>query len=159
MCRILRWRRSVFSTWRHSTRPRSASSWWWHSTTCWPPRAYGPGVVLATQTPVDLDYKGLSNAGTWFIGRLQTERDKARLLEGLEGATAAATASFDRRQMEETLAGLGQRIFLMNKVHEDEPVVFQSRWAMSYLRGPMTGSQIKALMTPLKSKVTAPRVP
>ena len=122
-------------------------------------RAYGLGVVLATQNPVDLDYKGLSNAGTWFIGRLQTERDKARLLEGLEGAAAAATASFDRRQMEETLAGLGQRIFLMNNVHEDEPVVFQSRWAMSYLRGPMTGSQIKALMTPLKSRVTTPRVP
>jgi hypothetical protein len=121
-------------------------------------RAYGLGVVLATQNPVDLDYKGLSNAGTWFIGRLQTERDKARLLEGLEGAAAAATTSFDRRQMEETLAGLGQRIFLMNNVHEDEPVVFQSRWAMSYLRGPMTGSQIKALMAPLKPRVTTPTV-
>ena len=122
-------------------------------------RAYGLGVVLATQNPVDLDYKGLSNAGTWFIGRLQTERDKARLLEGLEGAAAAATTSFDRRQMEETLAGLGQRVFLMNNVHEDEPVVFQSRWAMSYLRGPMTGSQIKTLMDPLKAGVTSPPIP
>jgi len=117
-------------------------------------RAYGLGIVLATQNPVDLDYKGLSNAGTWFIGRLQTERDKARLLEGLEGVAAAASSSFDRRQMEETLAGLGQRVFLMNNVHENQPVVFQSRWAMSYLRGPMTGSQIKTLMEPLKARAT-----
>jgi hypothetical protein len=122
-------------------------------------RAYGLGVVLATQNPVDLDYKGLSNAGTWFIGRLQTERDKARLLEGLEGAAAAASSSFDRRQMEETLAGLGQRVFLMNNVHEDQPVVFQSRWAMSYLRGPMTGSQIKTLMDPLKARATTAPIP
>ena len=70
-------------------------------------RAYGLGVVLATQNPVDLDYKGLSNAGTWFLGRLQTERDKARVLEGLEGASAAAGKRFDRASMEETLAGLG----------------------------------------------------
>ena len=122
-------------------------------------RAYGLGVVLATQNPVDLDYKGLSNAGTWFIGRLQTERDKARLLEGLEGAAAAASSSFDRRQMEETLAGLGQRVFLMNNVHEDEPAVFQSRWAMSYLRGPMTGSQIKILMDLLKARATPAPIP
>ncbi|MEP6742749.1 MAG: DUF87 domain-containing protein, partial [bacterium] len=51
-------------------------------------RAFGLGVVLVTQNPVDLDYKGLSNTGTWFIGRLQTERDKARVLEGLEGVAA-----------------------------------------------------------------------
>jgi hypothetical protein len=108
-------------------------------------RAYGVGVVLATQNPVDLDYKGLSNAGTWFIGRLQTERDKARVLEGLEGAAASAAAKFDRGAMEQTLAGLGQRVFLLNNVHEDGPVVFQSRWAMSYLRGPLTREQIKAL--------------
>jgi hypothetical protein len=122
-------------------------------------RAFGLGVVLATQNPVDLDYKALSNAGTWLIGRLQTERDKARVLEGLEGAAAAASASFNRREMEETLAGLGQRIFLMNNVHEDEPVVFQTRWAMSYLRGPMTGQQIKALMDPMRkgAEKRAPR--
>jgi hypothetical protein len=72
------------------------------------------GVVLATQNPVDLDYKGLSNTGTWFIGRLQTERDKARVLEGLEGVTAGAGLRFDRRQMEETLAGLGNPVFLMD---------------------------------------------
>ena len=84
-------------------------------------RAFGLGVVLATQNPVDLDYKGLVNAGTWFIGRLQTERDKARVLDGLEGAAAAAGASFDRARMEQILSGLGNRVFLMNNVHEDAP--------------------------------------
>ncbi len=109
-------------------------------------RAFGFGVVLATQNPVDLDYKGLSNAGTWFIGRLQTERDKARVLDGLEGASAGAGARFDRRQMEETLAGLGNRVFLMNNVHDDAPAIFQTRWTLSYLRGPLTRSQIRTLM-------------
>jgi hypothetical protein len=109
-------------------------------------RAYGLGVVLATQNPVDLDYKGLSNTGTWFIGRLQTERDKARVLEGLEGAAAGAGSNFDRQRMEEILAGLGSRVFLMNNTHEDEPLVFQTRWTLSYLRGPLTRSQIKVLM-------------
>lgn len=113
-------------------------------------RAFGVGVVLATQNPVDLDYKGLANTGTWFIGRLQTERDKARVLEGLEGASAGAGQQFDRRRMEQTLAGLGNRIFLMNNVHEDEPVVFETRWCLSYLRGPLTRTQIKTLMEPQK---------
>jgi hypothetical protein len=108
-------------------------------------RAFGVGVVLATQNPVDLDYKGLANAGTWFIGRLQTERDKMRVLEGLEGAAASASSTFDRQRMEQTLAGLGSRIFLMNNVHEDGPEVFESRWVMSYLRGPLTRDQIKKL--------------
>jgi hypothetical protein len=106
-------------------------------------RAYGLGVVLATQNPVDLDYKGLSNAGTWFIGRLQTERDRARVLDGLEGAAGGA---LDRQKMEQILSQLGNRVFLMNNVHEDAPVVFESRWAMSYLRGPLTRAQIKSLM-------------
>jgi hypothetical protein len=109
-------------------------------------RAFGLGVVLATQNPVDLDYKGLSNAGTWLLGRLQTERDKARVLDGLEGVAAAANTSFDKAAMNEMLAGLGNRIFLMNNVHEDAPRVFETRWAMSYLRGPLTRDQIKTLM-------------
>ncbi|MHC4415207.1 MAG: ATP-binding protein [Planctomycetota bacterium] len=109
-------------------------------------RAYGLGVVLATQNPVDLDYKGLSNAGTWFLGRLQTERDKQRVLEGLEGASVAAGSAFDRGRMEAVLAGLRSRVFLMNNVHEDEPVLFHTRWAMSYLRGPLTRNQIQTLM-------------
>lgn len=119
-------------------------------------RAFGLGVVLATQNPVDIDYKGLSNAGTWFIGRLQTEQDKARLLDGLEGAMATASKQFDRGYMEKVLSGLGKRVFLMNNVHEDGPVVFESRWALSYLRGPLTRSQIKQLMDPVKAgKVNA----
>jgi len=113
-------------------------------------RAYGLGVVLATQNPVDLDYKGLANAGTWFIGRLQTERDKARVLEGLEGAAASGGKSYDGRQMEQVLAGLGNRVFLMNNVHEDSPAIFQTRWTLSYLRGPLTRTQIKTLMEPVK---------
>jgi hypothetical protein len=115
-------------------------------------RAFGLGVVLATQNPVDLDYKGLANTGTWFIGRLQTERDKARVLEGLEGASTSAGKKFDRGRMEQTLAGLGNRIFLMNNVHEDEPVVFETRWCLSYLRGPLTRTQIKALMEPRRTE-------
>ena len=88
-------------------------------------RAFGVGVVLATQNPVDLDYKGLANAGTWFIGRLQTERDKQRLIEGLEGAASEGSQKFDRARTEEILAGLGKRVFLMNNVHEDAPVAFE----------------------------------
>ncbi|MCP4171353.1 MAG: ATP-binding protein [Fuerstiella sp.] len=114
-------------------------------------RAYGLGCVLATQNPVDIDYKGLSNAGTWFLGRLQTERDKLRVLEGLEGAAASAGSSFDRQRMEQILAGLGSRVFLMNNVHEDQPVVFRTRWALSYLRGPLSREQIRILMSPLKN--------
>jgi hypothetical protein len=122
-------------------------------------RAFGLGVVLSTQNPVDLDYKGLSNTGTWFIGRLQTDRDKSRVLEGLEGA--AAGTGFDRGRMEEILAGLGQRVFLLNNVHENAPVTFQTRWALSYLRGPMTREQIKLLTadrkaTPTPAAVAAP---
>jgi hypothetical protein len=105
-------------------------------------RAYGLGLVLATQNPVDLDYKGLSNTGTWFIGRLQTERDKARVMEGLEGVRSAA---FNRQKMEKTLAGLGKRRFLLHNVHEDAAVVFNTRWTMSYLAGPLTRDQISSL--------------
>ena len=121
-------------------------------------RAFGLGVVLATQNPVDLDYKGLANAGTWFIGRLQTERDKARMLEGLEGIATSTGQKFDKQEMEQLLAGLDNRIFLMNNVHEDAPELFETRWAMSYLRGPLTRAQIKLLMDPVKGStpITAP---
>ncbi len=114
-------------------------------------RAFGVGVVLATQNPVDLDYKGLSNTGTWFIGRLQTERDKNRVMDGLEGIASSAGGNFDRQKMEQIIAGLGSRVFLLNNTHDDEPVVFQTRWSMSYLRGPLTRVQIKQLMDPYKS--------
>ena len=108
-------------------------------------RAHGLGVMLATQNPVDLDYKGLSNMGTWFLGRLQTERDKARVLDGLEGAAAHTAEGFDRETMDRLLSGLDSRVFLLNNVHEDRPVLFHTRWAMSYLRGPLTRAQIRLL--------------
>jgi len=120
-------------------------------------RAFGLGIVLATQNPVDLDYKGLANIGTWFLGRLQTERDKARVLEGLESASAAAHAELDMGQIDKLLSGLSQRIFLMHNVHEDAPVVFESRWAMSYLRGPLTRDQIMKLMDGKRPAVSAHR--
>ncbi|MDD4801928.1 MAG: DUF87 domain-containing protein [Syntrophomonas sp.] len=106
-------------------------------------RAFGLGLVLSTQNPVDLDYKALANAGTWFIGRLQTERDKERVLAGLEGA--AAGGNFDRQRTEQILAGLGQRLFYLHSVHADEPVIFNTRWTLSYLAGPLTRDQIAAL--------------
>jgi len=118
-------------------------------------RAFGVGIVLATQNPVDIDYKGLSNAGTWFIGRLQTERDKARVLDGLEGAAAGASSGFDRASVDGILSQLGNRIFLMNNVHESGPVIFETRWAMSYLRGPLTRNQIKTLTDGQRAGLTA----
>ncbi len=122
-------------------------------------RAFGVGMVLATQNPIDLDYKALSNCGTWFLGRLQTERDAARVLDGLAGASEAAGQGFDRSAMEKTLAGLKSRVFLLNNVHEDEPVLFHTRWALSYLRGPLTRGQIRKL-TPQKPRpLTIPATP
>ncbi|MFM9011764.1 MAG: ATP-binding protein [Planctomycetota bacterium] len=108
-------------------------------------RAYGLGVVLATQNPVDLDYKGLSNAGLWFLGRLQTARDKARVLDGLEGAAQAAGGSFDRGRLDSLLSGLEQRRFLMHSVHGEEETLFQTRWTLAYLRGPLLREEIKRL--------------
>lgn len=119
-------------------------------------RAFGLGIMLTTQNPVDLDYKGLGNTGTWFIGRLQTERDKMRLIDGLSGAAATQGIKFDRRIMEDTISGLGQRVFLMNNIHMDKPLVFETRWCMSYLRGPLTRNQIKSLMDPHRERLTAP---
>jgi len=106
-------------------------------------RAFGLGLVLSTQNPGDLDYKALSNAGTWFIGRLQAERDKEKVLAGLEGA--AAGGKFDRERTGRILAGLGNRVFYLHNVHEDEPVIFSTRWVLSYLAGPLTRDQITAL--------------
>ncbi|MCX7973874.1 MAG: ATP-binding protein [Candidatus Aminicenantes bacterium] len=112
-------------------------------------RAFGLGLVLTTQNPVDLDYKGLANAGTWFIGRLQTERDKDRLLEGL----ASVAGNIDLKKVSEQISSLQKRVFLMHNVHEDKPVLFKTRWVLSYLRGPMTRQQIMAVMKDKKEKV------
>jgi hypothetical protein len=113
-------------------------------------RAFGFGVVLATQNPVDLDYKALSNAGTWFLGRLQTERDKLRVLDGLEGTEAmSGPGGLSRAELDDLLSDLDSRVFLVNNVHEDAPVVIRTRWAMSYLRGPLARPEIKRLMAEL----------
>jgi hypothetical protein len=110
-------------------------------------RAYGLGVVLATQNPADLDYKGLSNTGTWFIGRLQTERDKKRVLDGLDGVSMG-DKKLDKKHLSQVLSQLGKRVFLLHNVHEDRPEIFHTRWVMSYLRGPLTRGQISSLTTP-----------
>ena len=132
-------------------------------------RAFGLGVVAATQNPVDLDYKALSNAGTWMLGRLQTERDKARVLDGLEGAAGTAGTGFDRAHIDRLLSSLGKRQFLLHNVHEKEPVLFETRWALSYLRGPLGREEIKRLTAspaapnataaPVRTVRTVPEVP
>jgi hypothetical protein len=113
-------------------------------------RAFGVGMLLATQNPVDLDYKGLGNTGTWFIGRLQTERDKARVLEALEGAMAGSNP-IPRGDLDRMISGLGKRVFLMHNVHRAAPTLFMTRWAMSYMAGPLTLIQIRELMDPIKA--------
>ncbi|HWQ82998.1 MAG TPA: DUF87 domain-containing protein [Anaerolineales bacterium] len=105
-------------------------------------RAFGVGQVLVTQNPVDVDYKALSNAGSWFIGKLQTDQDKQRLLDGL---SSAAGAGMDRAQYDHLISGLGKRVFLLHNIHNKQPVLFSTRWAMNYLAGPLTRSQIPPL--------------
>jgi hypothetical protein len=104
-------------------------------------RAYGVGLVLSTQNPVDLDYKAMSNAGTWMIGRLQTERDKARLLDGMR----SAAGDTDLSTIDATISGLAKREFLLHSTHTAGPQVFSTRWAISYLAGPLTRDQISRL--------------
>jgi hypothetical protein len=117
-------------------------------------RAFGMGLVVATQNPVDLDYKALSNAGTWMLGRLQTDRDKERVLDGLVGAATSSGSSLDRAAMDRQLSALGKRQFLLHNVHETEPIVFETRWTLSYLRGPLGRDEIKRLAAgPHLSKV------
>jgi hypothetical protein len=107
-------------------------------------RAFGVGLLLATQNPVDVDYKALSNAGTWFVGRLGTEQDKDRLLDGL---STAIGGGMDRKEYDDLISRLGKRVFLIRNVHEKQPSLFQTRWAMNYLAGPLTRTQIPALNT------------
>jgi hypothetical protein len=115
-------------------------------------RAFGVGVVLATQNPVDVDYKALSNAGTWMIGRLQTERDKQRLLDGM----SAAAGGVDVGAVGDTISGLAKREFVLRRAGRDQPEVFTTRWAMSYLRGPLTRDQIAQLMADRAAPAAAP---
>ena len=118
-------------------------------------RAFGVGVVLSTQNPVDIDYKALSNAGTWMIGRLQTDRDKQRLLDGM----SAAAGGVDVGAVSDTISGLGKRQFVLKRAGKDHPEVFTTRWAMSYLRGPLTRDQISVLMADRKAVAEVPLPP
>lgn len=120
-------------------------------------RAFGLGLVLSTQNPVDLDYKALSNAGTWFIGRLQTEQDRNRVRDGL--LSAAASEGLDPAQLSQILGSLGKRSFLMHNVHESGPVLMQSRWAMAYLRGPLTRDDIRRLAGTKQAAAAPPPAP
>lgn len=106
-------------------------------------RAFGVGVVLATQNPVDLDYKGLSNIGTWFVGRLQTEQDQQKVLDGIVGASYG---QLDKAQVKRLLGDMKGRQFLLNSAHLDGPVLFETRWVMSYLKGPMSLTDVSRLM-------------
>ncbi len=115
-------------------------------------RAFGVGLVLATQNPVDLDYKALSNTGTWFLGKLQTERDKARMLDGLEGVSSG----LDRQAIDRALSSLRGRVFLMHNVHEQSPIAFETRWALSYLRGPMGREELRRFAKAPESTATTP---
>lgn len=116
-------------------------------------RAFGVSMMLATQNPVDIDYKGLSNAGTWLLGKLQQERDKERVMSGLEGTIQESGKSFDRGYFNNVLGSLKPRVFLLHNIHTNIPKVITSRWAMSYLRGPLTKSQISTLMGEYKKGV------
>lgn len=106
-------------------------------------RAFGVGLVLVTQNPVDIDYKALSNAGTWFIGKLQTEQDKNRLLDGLQSALTGIGR--DRGEYDRLISALGKRVFLQHNVHDKQPSLFSTRWAMNYLAGPLARAQIRPL--------------
>jgi len=118
-------------------------------------RAYGLGLILATQNPGDLDYKGLSNAGTWFIGRLQAENDKARVMAGLE-SLATADNQLNLQDVNRLISDIEPRVFLMHNVHDTAgPVLVHTRWSMSYLRGPLTRQQVQMLMAGQKAELQA----
>lgn len=118
-------------------------------------RAFGFGMMLTTQNPVDLDYKGLTNAGTWMIGKLQTDRDKMRVLEGMQSASATAGQMTDPTYLDKLISSLDSRVFILHNVHAAGPEVFMTRWAMSYLRGPLTKPQVKILMDPVRDRFVA----
>jgi len=106
-------------------------------------RAFGVGVVLSTQNPVDLDYKGLSNIGTWFIGRLQTTQDIKRVIDGLGGKIGS---SFDKSEIKTILANLQKRTFFLKSAHLEDIRLFSTRWVLSYLKGPLKRDEIATLM-------------
>jgi hypothetical protein len=107
-------------------------------------RAFGLGVVLATQNPMDLDYRALSNAGVWCIGRLQTDADRARVVEALTGN---ARGSVDASTLANTLKALAPRWFVLRNVHGHPGLVLlQSRTTLCWLKGPMTRGDLRKLV-------------
>jgi hypothetical protein len=116
-------------------------------------RAFGYGMVLTTQNPMDLDYKVMSNAGTWMVGRLQTERDKARILEGMQ----TAGGEIDMSELDANISSLDKRQFVLHTSRGEAPALFTTRWAMSYLAGPLTKDQLSQL--PGASRPSAPSPP
>ena len=105
-------------------------------------RAFGVGVVLSTQNPVDLDYKGLSNIGTWFIGRLQTRQDIEKVIEGLSGKLGNAMS---KERISSLLASLPGRTFFLKSAHRPDISLFTTRWVLSYLKGPLGRDEIARL--------------
>ncbi len=112
-------------------------------------RAYGIGIVLSTQNPADLDYKGLSNMGTWFIGRLQTKQDIARVIDGLDGKVGA---NYNKEEIKALLSNLKKRTFFLKSAHLDNIRLFSTRWVMSYLKGPLKKDEISHLMSEQKEQ-------
>ena len=113
-------------------------------------RAFGISVILATQNPIDLDYKGLSNIGTWFIGRLQTKQDKERVMDGL---VKSSEDSLNKKEIEQLLSNIQSRVFLFKSAHEDRLKLIQTRWVLSYLRGPLSKQEVRKLMKDKKTKL------
>ncbi len=105
-------------------------------------RAFGVGVVVATQNPMDLDYRALSNAGLWCIGRLQTDADRARVTEGLASSVGAGT---DAKELNRSLSRLAPRWFVMRNAHVPEAgsVLLNPRHTMSLMRGPLTRAELR----------------
>jgi len=114
-------------------------------------RAFGLGVVLSTQNPVDLDYKGLSNIGTWFIGRLQTKQDIQKVIDGLGGKVGS---SFQKDEIKQLLSNLNKRVFFLKSTHLEDVKLFTTRWVMSYLKGPLSKKEISLLMDQQKNDIS-----
>ncbi|MGB1226908.1 MAG: helicase HerA domain-containing protein [Poseidonibacter sp.] len=120
-------------------------------------RSFGVGVILSTQNPVDIDYKGLSNIGTWFIGRLQTKQDKEKVIDGL---SSASQGTVDKKQLLNTISSLEKRTFIMKNINDDGIKIFKTRWVLSYLKGPISKDDIKKLMSEkiAKLKITLSKI-
>ncbi|MDP2276273.1 MAG: DUF853 family protein [Archangium sp.] len=119
-------------------------------------RAFGLSVVLATQNPIDLDYRGLANIGTWLIGRLQTDQDKARIRDAL--LSAASATGISGTQLDDLISKLEPRKFLLHSVHRPQPTVFTSRDALTELRGPFSAAELRQVSSQLQQQAVAPAV-